>query len=154
MSTVVVNDLDPATLRTLLSEHGSIAATARHLEVPETTLRDACRKHGLTQAKPRTAIPHVTKDMLDEALLPPNNCQVARLLDAIRDANQPDTLATVETMLALPARELPADQFRKTLEAWGFPADLIPDKNHVATHRTSSTPCRCASYAAVKERAL
>jgi len=92
--------------------------------------------------------------MLDAALLPPNNCQVARLLDAIRDTGQADTLETVETMLALPSRELPADQFRKTLEGWGFPAGLIPDKNHVATHRNGTLPCRCASYAAVKERSL
>ena len=149
--TVVVNDIPPDDLRALLKEHGTVAAVSRHLDVSGSTLRDAYARHNITQGKP--LIPRVTKDMLDAALLPPNNCQVGRLLDAIREAGQLDTLETVQTMLALPGRELAAEQFRLTLRSWGFPDELIPDKNHVATHRNSTLPCRCASYAAVKERA-
>ena len=147
-----VKDLTPPELHALLQQHGTITGVAKHLGVPRKTLSNAYGRLTTAPNAPRSlTIPRVTKNMLDAALLPPNNCQVGRLLHAIRDAGETDTLETVETMLALPARELPAERFRATLHDWGFPDDLLPDKNHVATHRNSILPCRCSSYAAVKE---
>lgn len=148
-----MSDLSSEQLQNLLAEHGSVTAVAQHLGTPRTTVRGWYARMTTGTATPRKTkpvqVPHVTKDMLDAALLPPNNCQVGRLLNAIREAGQEDTLETVEMMLALPAREVSASQFNATLKAWGFSDDLIPDKNHVGPHRNQQSPCRCASYAAV-----
>lgn len=157
MTTVPPHELTAAQLAALLKEHGSINQVAIHLGRSRSTMQDQYRRAGVsastTSDRPKRAtIPAITRDMLDEALLPPNNCQVAVLLDAIRDAEQWETLETVEMMLRLPARELPAEQLRTILRGWGFSEQILPDKNHIATHRSCTLPCRCASHAAVKER--
>lgn len=85
------------------------------------------------------AQPRLTREALQEALKPPNNCQVKRFLDSLDDENR----GVFEEALQYDRKDLSAGKLREILVAAGFKEELVPGVDAINDHRVGRRPCRC-----------
>lgn len=135
-----VAELSDEEIQAALSEHGNVAGAARSLGVSKSTLGDRVRSRGLgTPGRAsRGPRPKLTRESVDAAMLPTNNCRVKTFRDALDDEER-DAL---DYALAQDKRELTASGVRAMLLAC-FPEPDVPGTDAINSHRKGERPCRC-----------
>lgn len=85
------------------------------------------------------ARPKLTREALQEALKPPNNCHVKKFLDALGEEDR----TIFEEALAYDRKDLSAGKLREIVIASGFKEELVPGVDAINDHRVGRRPCRC-----------
>lgn len=85
------------------------------------------------------AQPKLTREALQQALKPPNNCRVKVLLDGMDEESR----TVFEEALAYDKKDLSAAKIREILISAGFKEDQIPGVDAINDHRVGRRPCRC-----------
>jgi hypothetical protein len=127
-----------------------ITGAATHFSLSRTTFRNALERRGLNNSdgsppppRPKTAGKvkqlGLTRESLHEALKPPNNCPVRRLLEDLDPADR----VIVEEALSYDKETLSGAKLQEWLKKEGVSADLIPGVSAIADHRAGRRPCRC-----------
>lgn len=99
------------------------------------------QKRRVGPLQPATNGPKLTKKSLDEALIPENNCQVARF----RTTLDSESLKVFDEALDYDKQLLPAPRLFQWLLDMGYDQNSIPDTHHIVAHRNKKRPCRCRS---------
>jgi hypothetical protein len=81
----------------------------------------------------------LTKDGLNRAMLPPNNCKVKKLLDSL----EPESKQVLVDALNYDRRDFSAAQMREWLLGAGIPEEMVPGVDAIVNHRSGRMPCRC-----------
>lgn len=84
--------------------------------------------------------PKLTREALHQAMLPPNNCQVKKLLNSLDDEEQRNVL---EEALSYDRKDLSAGRLRQLLLDAGYDEKIVPGTDAINCHRSGTRPCRC-----------
>lgn len=113
---------------------------ARQLGIHRSTL---INRLGRLQSKDKTyptkRNPQLTREDLQQALLPPNNCAVA----AFRGKLDHESLVVLDEALSYQQRDFPSSKLRDLLLRAGFSNDQVPGVDALNAHRAGRRPCRC-----------
>lgn len=82
----------------------------------------------------------LTREAIDRAVLPANNCAVKRFRDSMPDDEQ---RANLDYALSFDSRTLSAPRLRAELVKAGYPEADVPCDDAIQAHRNGKSPCRC-----------